>query len=77
WQRGRAGEAKQMSVMSMEVRREVLGDESEDMLSSMGMVRLARSLRGKYEEAEAMLMQTLAHREKVLGREHPDTLTSM
>jgi tetratricopeptide (TPR) repeat protein len=77
WQRGRADEAEQMSVMSMKVRREVLGELSEDMLSSMGMVGLARSLGGKYKEAEAMHRQTLVRRERVLGREHPSTLSSM
>ena len=32
-----------MSVTSMEARRKVLGEESEEMLKSMGMVGLARS----------------------------------
>jgi tetratricopeptide (TPR) repeat protein len=77
WQTGRAGEAENMSVMSMEVRRKVLGEESEETLSSMGMVGLARSFGGKYKEAEAMHKQTLATTKKVLGHEHPDTLTSM
>jgi tetratricopeptide (TPR) repeat protein len=77
WQQGRAGEAEHMSVTSMEVRREVLGEESKETLNSMGMVGLAMELGGKYEEAEAMHRQTLATSEKVLGREHPDTLASM
>jgi tetratricopeptide (TPR) repeat protein len=77
WQGGRAGEAEQMSTVSMQVMRELLGEESVEMLRSMGMVGLARKLGGKYEEAEAMHRQELATREKVLGREHPDTLTSI
>jgi tetratricopeptide (TPR) repeat protein len=77
WQQGKAGEAEQMSMMSMEVRREVLGKESKETSDSMGLVGLARSLGGKYEEAEAVHRQTLAMREKVLGHEHPDTLASM
>jgi tetratricopeptide (TPR) repeat protein len=77
WQQGKAGEAEQMSMMSMEVRREVLGKESKETSDSMGLVGLARSLGGKYEEAEAVHRQTLAMREKVLGHEHPDTLTRM
>ncbi|KAF2818188.1 hypothetical protein CC86DRAFT_245853, partial [Ophiobolus disseminans] len=32
WQQGRAGEAEQMSVLSMEVRREMLGEENADTL---------------------------------------------
>jgi hypothetical protein len=77
WQQGKAGEAEQMSTTSMEVRREVLGGESIETLSSMGMVGLARNLGGKYEEAEAMHRQTLAICEKVLEREHPNRWTSM
>ena len=77
WQRGRADEAEQMSVVSTEVRREVLGEESAETLSSMGLVALAMELSGKYKEAEAMHRQTLAIGNKVLGREHPSTLTSM
>lgn len=76
-QQGKAGEADQMSTMSMEVRREVLGKECKETSDSMGLVGLARSLGGKYDEAEAMYRQTLATYEKVLGREHPDTLTSV
>jgi hypothetical protein len=43
-----------MSVISMEGRREVFGEEDAEILSSMGMVGMARTLGGKYEEAEAM-----------------------
>jgi tetratricopeptide (TPR) repeat protein len=77
WQRARAGEAEQMSVMSMEGRSEVLGEDSAETLNSMEIVGLAKALRGRYKEAEAMHRQTLAMREKVLGHEHPDTLASM
>jgi tetratricopeptide (TPR) repeat protein len=77
WKQGRAGEAEWMSVTSMEVLSEMIGEVHADTLSSMEMVVLARSLGGKYKEAEAMQRQTLAQREKVLGPEHPSTLTSM
>jgi tetratricopeptide (TPR) repeat protein len=77
WQRGRASEAEEIAVISMEVRSEVLGEDNAETLDSMGMVGLARQLEGKYEEAEAMHRQTLARYEKVLGREHPNTLGSM
>jgi tetratricopeptide (TPR) repeat protein len=77
WQRGRAGEAEHMSVLSMEVRSEVLGEEDAETLSSMCLVGLARTLGGKYEEAEAISRLTLTRREKVFGSEHPSTLTSM
>jgi tetratricopeptide (TPR) repeat protein len=76
WRKGRAGEAEQMSVLSMEVRSEVLGEDNVETLSSMGMVGLARVLGDKYEEAEAIHRETLAGYEKVLGHEHPHTLGS-
>ncbi|OAL45801.1 hypothetical protein IQ07DRAFT_661277 [Pyrenochaeta sp. DS3sAY3a] len=77
WQQGRAGEAEEMAVVSMEVRTEALGEENAETLSSMGMVGLARSLGGRYAEAEAVNRETLARKEKVLRPDHPSTLTSM
>jgi tetratricopeptide (TPR) repeat protein len=76
-QQGRAGDAERMSTMSLEVRREVCGEERAETLDSMDMLGLAKTLGGKYEEAETILRQTLALKEKVLGPEHPDTLASM
>jgi tetratricopeptide (TPR) repeat protein len=77
WQRGRLDESERMSVVSMEIRREVLGEESEETLDSMKMVGLAKELGGKQEETEVMIRQILAWKEKVLGREHPETLLNM
>lgn len=75
--RGRVDETEQMSIISMEVRRAVLGEEHADTLSSMEMVASAIELKGKYKEAEAINRQTLARKEKVLGPEHLATLLSM
>jgi hypothetical protein len=77
WGQGRAGEAEHMSTVSMEVRREVCGEESADTLSSMELIGQARERGGRWKEAEAMNRQTLALSETVLGREHPDTRRSM
>ncbi|OAL46892.1 TPR-like protein [Pyrenochaeta sp. DS3sAY3a] len=77
WEQGRAAEAEEMAVVSMEVRTEALGEEHAETLGSMAMVGLARSLGGRYAEAETINRKTLARREKVLGPEHPNTLTSM
>jgi tetratricopeptide (TPR) repeat protein len=77
WAQGKAGEAEQMSTVSMEVRQEVFGEQNAETLSSMHMIGLVRGLGGKYKGAEAMNRQTLALKETVLGREHPSTLTSM
>jgi tetratricopeptide (TPR) repeat protein len=77
WERGRAGEAEHMSTVSMEVRREMCGEEGADTLSSMELIGQARESGGRWKEAELMNRQTLALKEKVLGLEHPDTLMSM
>jgi tetratricopeptide (TPR) repeat protein len=77
WQRGRADEAEYMSMASMEVRREVYGEESAETLKSMDMLGQARKLGGKYTDAESISRQTLARMEKVLGPGHPDTLPIM
>ncbi|KAF2181395.1 hypothetical protein K469DRAFT_262846 [Zopfia rhizophila CBS 207.26] len=77
WQRGRAGEVEQMSVMSMKVRTELFGKENAETLSSMAMVGLARMVRGRWEEAEELNVQVMETRKRVLGEEHPDTLASM
>ena len=77
WQRGSAGEAEKMSMRSMKVRRELLGTESAETLSSMAMVGLARDLRGQWKEAEELEVQVMETSSRVLGEEHPDTLTSM
>ncbi|OCK96219.1 putative kinesin [Cenococcum geophilum 1.58] len=57
WQRGSAGEAEKMSMRSMKVRRELLGTESAETLSSMAMVGLVRDLRGQWKEAEELEVQ--------------------
>jgi hypothetical protein len=68
WQRGRAGEAEHMSTVSMEVRRELCGEEGADTLSSMELIGQARDRGGRWKEAELMNRQTLALKETVLGR---------
>ncbi|KAI1571289.1 HET multi-domain protein [Pyrenophora tritici-repentis] len=59
------------------LRKEALGPEHPNTLTSMSNLALVLESQGKYEEAEAMNRQTLARFEKVLGPEHPGTLTSM
>ena len=58
-QTGRSIEAEQMSVASMEVRKDLLGEEHKDTLMSMRSLAMAETMRGKYKEAEAKLRQVL------------------
>lgn len=60
-----------------QLRKERLGKEHPDTLTSMFSVAQALGNQGKYGEAEEMHREVLILREKVLGKEHPDTLTSM
>jgi tetratricopeptide (TPR) repeat protein len=59
------------------LRKEALGPEHPDTLTSMSNLAQVLNRQGKYEEAEAMSRQELECTKKVLGPEHPDTLTSM
>ncbi|CAI9636431.1 unnamed protein product [Alternaria burnsii] len=77
WNRGNAGEAEHMSTVSMEVSREVCGEESVETFNSMELIGQSRERGGRWKEAELMNRQTLALKERVLGPEHPSTLMSM
>jgi tetratricopeptide (TPR) repeat protein len=69
--------AEQMEQEALESRRELLGEEHPDTLTSMSNLALVLRRQGKYNEAEEMNRRTLELTERVLGKEHPDTLTSM
>jgi tetratricopeptide (TPR) repeat protein len=73
---GQYAPAKASHRKVLSLRKEVLGPEHPDTLTSMGNLAGVLVLQGKYEDAEAINRQALALREMVLGREHPDTLTS-
>jgi hypothetical protein len=77
WRKGNTNEATELARSSMKARREVLGPEHEDTLSSLGMLALALSMGGQWDEA-AMCEQTrMEASKKVLGLDHFNTLTSM
>ncbi|KAJ4312794.1 hypothetical protein N0V94_007267 [Neodidymelliopsis sp. IMI 364377] len=56
---GRASEAERIAVLSMEVYKELFGDEHINTLNSMIMVADAKNLGGKHNEAEVMHRQVL------------------
>jgi tetratricopeptide (TPR) repeat protein len=74
---GQYAPAKASHRKVLSLRKEVLGPEHPDTLTSMNNLALVLGSQGKYEDADTMTRQTLAQREKVLGLEHLDTLTSM
>jgi tetratricopeptide (TPR) repeat protein len=73
---GRYAPAKASHRKALSLRKEMLGPEHPDTLTSMSNLAGVLVLQGKYEDAEAINRQGLVLREKVLGHEHPDTLTS-
>ena len=77
WRKGSITEAVDLSEMAMKVRKNILGQEHEETLGSMGMVGLAYNLGGRWKEAEELNVQVMEIRKRVLGEEHPDTLTSI
>ena len=70
-----AGHAQLSSAFG--IRRQILGEEHPDTLSSMMNLGNALNDQGKAAEAEQMHRQVLEVRERVLGKEHPGTLASM
>jgi tetratricopeptide (TPR) repeat protein len=73
-QMGEYAEAGRFVRSAVKTRKEVLGLEHQDTLTSVGYFGLLLLKQGKYEEAELMLQRALQRREKVLGPEHQDTL---
>lgn len=77
WRRGILADAENMSVRSMEVRKNLLGPEHADTLKSMAMVGLVFKTNGQWKEAEELETKVMETRMRVLGAQHPNTLTSM
>jgi serine/threonine-protein kinase len=74
---GLFGEAEQQAKVALETRRQVLGPEHSQTLTSGSNLARAIAAQGRYVEAEALHRETLEIRKRVLGPEHPDTLHSM
>ncbi len=69
--------AEQHLQEALRLRRDTLGEEHVDTLTSMhNLARLYERMR-RWDEAERLYSQTLELRRRVLGEEHADTLTSM
>jgi tetratricopeptide (TPR) repeat protein len=70
--------AAQMSFReAISVKKETLGDQHPDTLTSMSNYAIVLEKLGKYQEAEIMHREILATRDNLLGKEHEDTLMSM
>ena len=74
---GRSKEAEIHAVAAVELRREVLGEDHPDTLTSMGNLALIYQRQGRWKEAEELEVRVMTIRARVLGDEHPDTLMGM
>jgi tetratricopeptide (TPR) repeat protein len=57
-------------------RKDLLGEEHPNTLTSMNNLASTYQYQDKYDKAEALQAQALKMRKKVLGEEHLDTLTA-
>jgi hypothetical protein len=71
---GRSGEAEEISVKVLELRREVLGEKHPDTIESMTSLAATYYQQGQSGEAEEIYVKVLELRREVLGERHPDTI---
>ena len=76
-EQGQWKEAEALQVVVMEKRKDALGEEHPDTLSSMANLAGTYKKQGQWKEAEALEVVVMEKRKDVLGEEHPDTLSSM
>jgi tetratricopeptide (TPR) repeat protein len=74
---GRYKAAERAHLQLLRKRKDILGHEHVDTITSRNRLGLAILSQGKFVEAEHMYQAILASAEEVLGREHPETLISM
>ncbi|KAB8270025.1 purine and uridine phosphorylase [Aspergillus minisclerotigenes] len=77
WSQGRWKEAEELEIQVIELRKQVLGAEHPDTLTSIHNLASIYYKQGRQKEAEELELQVIELRKQVLGPEHPDTLTSM
>jgi len=61
----------------METRKQVLGQEHPDSLTSMANLALTYCKQGRWKEAKELEVVVMETRKQVLGEEHPDYPTSI
>ncbi|EKM76770.1 hypothetical protein AGABI1DRAFT_108612 [Agaricus bisporus var. burnettii JB137-S8] len=76
-EQGQWNEAEALEVVVMEKRRQLLGDDHPDTLTSMANLAATYRSQGKWNEAEALEVVVMEKTKQLLRDDHPDTLTSM
>lgn len=74
---GQWTEAEKLGLQVMEAKKQMLGIEHPDTLSTMHNLALTYLKQGRWSEAEDLQLQVIEARKQILGIEHPDTLSTM
>ncbi len=77
WTLGLYGKAVPLLTKAVEIRRDQLGPEDPETLSSLGKLATAVNAQGRHAEAEKMQRELLGAQRRVLGPLHPDTLATL
>jgi tetratricopeptide (TPR) repeat protein len=75
--RGSYSDAERMLLKSIQVRKNVLGQEHQGTLNSLGNLGLIYWHQGRLKEADELHVQVIETKKRVLGQEHPNTLVSI
>src|SRR5260221_51503 len=76
-EQGRWRDAEVYGVVTMEKRRQVLGEDHPDTLKSMGKLASTYWNQGRLKDAEVLEVAAMEKRRELLGEDHPNTLLSM
>lgn len=71
---GRLAEAEKLEVGVLEARKQLLGPDHPDTLTSMANLAKTLQFQGRLNEASALLCPAVESSKRVLGLEHPHTL---
>ncbi len=63
-------------MVALQIRRDMLGEEHRDTLTSANEMGLLLAAQGNYSESERLLRQVMMIRRRILGDRHDDSLTS-
>jgi tetratricopeptide (TPR) repeat protein len=76
-EKGQYALAAPLLQKALDLRRNLLGDEHEDIAASLDQAARIHELQGRYGEAEPLYQDALAMRKRLLGDEHPEVASSL
>jgi len=76
-ERGQYALADPLLQKALDLRRNLLGDEHEDIAASLDRAARTHELQGHYGDAEPLYQEALAMQKRLLGDEHPSVALSL